>query len=75
MWINIENKLLKQEPGNNVFLRVSGKLRPRKTAPWLGLEPGLGLELGLGTIFLGGNCPRTILKVLIQWNVFKLRGV
>ena len=43
---------------------VSGQLSPRKIAPWLGLGFGLGLGLkGLGAIFLGGNCPRTILYI------------
>ena len=40
---------------------VSGKLSPRIIAPWSGPGFGLGLalELGLGTIFLGGNFPKT----------------
>ena len=38
-------------------LGATRQLPQRKIDPWL----GLGLVLGLGAIFLGGNCPRTIL--------------
>ena len=48
---------------------VSGQLPPRKIATRLGLGFRLGL---LGVIFLGGNCPRTVLDIyetkLIEHN-------
>ena len=46
-------------------IKVSGQLPPRKIALRLGLGFGLGLALELrwGTIFLGGNCPRTTNKM------------
>ena len=48
---------------NKFIYVVSGQLPPRKIAPWLELEFGLGLVLGWGAIFLGGNCPRTHLRI------------
>ena len=45
------------------IIEVSGQLPPMEIAPWLGLGFGLGsgliLVLGVGSIFIGGNCPRT----------------
>ena len=38
------------------------QLPPKKIAPRLGLGFGLGLVWGLEAIFLGGNCPKTLLK-------------
>ena len=43
-------------------------IAPEENCPWLGLgfELGLRLVLGLVAIFLGGNCPRTILGTFLS---------
>ena len=43
-------------------LRINQTIAPKENSPLLlVLGFGLGLVLGLGAIFLGGNCPRTLI--------------
>ena len=69
-WYKVNAKILvKEETFTKLSMRltVSEQLPPKKIASSLKLEFGLGLVSELGTIFLGGNCPRTEINNSL-WN-------